>query len=134
MTAAAQLSLFYDLDTWEERYQYLMDMGADLPSQPDSFKIPERRVHGCQSRVWMQIDFVEGRCQLTVESDALLVRGLLAVIHALVADKTATEIITSDLDIPQIIGLQDKLSITRLHGINAVITAITTAAQAELHS
>jgi len=125
----AILQPFFDLETWEERYEYLMDLGEKLPQMPESFKIPARRVLGCQSRVWLEINFVNNKAKINLESDALIVRGFLLIIKTLFEEKTPEEIINFNPNIPQLIGLEKKISITRLTGIDSVIQVIQKSAK-----
>jgi len=125
--AVSNIELFSTFETWEERYEYLMELGSLLPVQPESFKKPERRVSGCQSRVWLDIQVnSEGIYTITAESDALIVRGLLYVIQALYSGKNQQQIQSTPQNIPAIIGLEGKLSITRLNGLQSVLTRIYT--------
>jgi len=124
LNSSQKIALFDELKTWEERYQHVMDLGSELPIQNETFKTAKNRVTGCQSRVWITVDFNDGLCLLTAESDALLVRGLLYIIKNMVDGKTPSELADLDFDIAKNIGLEGKLSLTRLNGISAVVNKI----------
>jgi cysteine desulfuration protein SufE len=118
-------------DDWEERYQYIIDLGRDLPPMDESLRTPERLVKGCQSNVWMEVDRDGDRIQFIVDSDAHIVRGLLAIVLAAFNNKTPQEIIDFDIDgYFNELDLESHLSPTRGNGLRAIVGRIRAIAEA----
>lgn len=119
-------------DSWEERYKYIIDLGKELPAIDDSLKVDSNIVRGCQSQVWL-VPTVEGdQYFFKVDSDAHIVRGLLAIILAAFNGKTAQAILNFDVDAYfGSIDLLRHLSPTRGNGLRAMVSRIKEAAQAE---
>jgi cysteine desulfuration protein SufE len=118
-------------DDWEERYKYIIDLGKDLPAMDDSLRTPERLVKGCQSNVWIEVDREGDRLQFVVDSDAVIVRGLLAMVMAAYHDKTPAQIIAFDVNSYfQALDLERHLSPTRGNGLRAIVSRIQAIAQA----
>lgn len=121
-------------DDWEERYKYIIDLGKDLPAMDSALHTPERLVKGCQSNVWIDVDQVDGKLQFTVDSDAVIVRGLLALVMAAYQDKTPAEILEFDIDgYFKQLDLERHLSPTRGNGLRAMVARIEAIAQAANH-
>ena len=115
------------LDDWEERYRYIIDLGKQLPAMPEDLRTEERFVRGCQSQVWLLTDYDEDqdRLYLAVESDAVIVRGLAAIILAALNRKTPSEVATYDMDgFFQQLDLLRHLSPTRGNGLLAMVGRI----------
>lgn len=118
-------------DDWEERYKYIIDLGKELPALDESLRTPERLVKGCQSNVWIEVDREDDRLQFAVDSDAVIVRGLLAIVMAAYHDKTPAQIIAFDVDgYFQALDLERHLSPTRGNGLRSIVARIQTIAQA----
>lgn len=118
-------------DDWEERYQYIIDLGRDLPPMDESLRTPERLVKGCQSNVWMEVDREGDRIQFIVDSDAHIVRGLLAIVMAAFNNKTPKEILDFDIDgYFNELDLESHLSPTRGNGLRAIVGRIKAIAEA----
>ena len=115
---------FNDFDDWMDRYQMLIDLGNDLAPLDDKYKTDDNLIDGCQSRVWVQCDLVDGRMQLRAESDALIVKGIVALLLRVLSGKTPQEIIDADLYFIDRIGLREHLSPTRANGLLAMIKQI----------
>jgi cysteine desulfuration protein SufE len=114
------------LDDWEARYQYLIDLGRDVPAMAEDLKIDDTLVRGCTSRVWMVADKgADGRYHLLADSDAHIVRGLVAVLLAAYQDKTAAEMAAVDIEGAFArMGLSDNLSPNRRNGFFAMVERI----------
>ena len=115
------------LDDWEERYRYIIDLGKQLPAMPEDLRTEDRFVRGCQSQVWLLTDYDEDqdRLYLAVESDAVIVRGLAAIILAALNRKTPSEVATYDMDgFFQQLDLLRHLSPTRGNGLLAMVGRI----------
>jgi len=128
MTIDEILEEFEGLESWEDRCDYLIDLGFELPEFPDDQKTEQNRVHGCQSNVWMVLRRQPGNPEtLTIQadSDAMIVRGLIAVLLALYSGKTAEEILETDARaVFSKIGLDRHLSPVRRNGLNGMVKRI----------
>jgi cysteine desulfuration protein SufE len=128
---AAQDELIEDFrlfDNWMDRYQYIIDLGKDLPAFPDEWRTEENRIHGCQSQVWLKTRCADGRLDFTAVSDSAIVSGLISILMRVYSGKQAGEIINATQDFIGEIGLDEHLSPTRSNGLNSMITAIKGAA------
>ncbi|WP_435236470.1 SufE family protein [Psychromonas sp. PT13] len=125
-TTAEILDDFEFFDDWQERYQYIIDLGKSLPEMPESLKVPANLIRGCQSNVWLSTNIQDGKLQLQLDSDAIIVKGLLILVLAAFNDKTASEIIAFDVDdYFSRLDLFRHLSPTRGNGVRAVVSKIT---------
>ena len=125
---AENLSFF---DEWDDRYRYIIDLGRELPPFEADKRTDDRLVRGCQSQVWMDVSDREGRLQLAVDSDAFIVKGLLAVVLAAYNDKTPEEVLAFDIDgYFDRLGLMQHLSPTRGNGLRAMVKRIRDTAEA----
>ncbi len=119
------LENFSYLNDWEDRYRYIIELGGQLPPLPDCLKIPKNKVHGCQSQVWIAYHLHEGRYQFALDSDAHIVRGLIAIVLSALNNRTAQEI--NDYDIEGLfndLGLLQHLSPLRGNGLRAMVERI----------
>jgi len=112
---------FEAFDDWLERYQLLVDYGRDLKPMPESDKTEQNLIDGCQSKVWFKTDFQNGRIRFTGDSDAILVKGIVALLISVMSDHTPDEILQADLYFIDRIGLREHLSPTRSNGIAAML-------------
>lgn len=112
---------FQDFDDWMDRYQLLIDMGSDSPELPAKYKTEQNLIDGCQSRVWLQADLVDGRVQFQAESDALIVKGIVALLIRVMNNQTPQDIVDADLYFIDRIGLREHLSPTRSNGLLAML-------------
>ena len=112
---------FSDFDDWMDRYQLLIDMGSDQPPLAERYKTPQNLIDGCQSRVWLQADLVDGLVHFQAESDALIVKGIVTLLLRVLNDHTPQEILDADLYFIDRIGLREHLSPTRSNGLLAML-------------
>ena len=112
---------FSDFDDWMDRYQMLIDMGSEQPPLEEQYKTEQNLIDGCQSRVWLQADLVDGKLQFRAESDALIVKGIVALLVRVLSDHTPQEILDADLYFIDRIGLREHLSPTRSNGLGAML-------------
>ena len=113
------------VDSWEERYKYIIDLGKDLPALPEDKRTEDRLVRGCQSQVWIDEQMEGDRVQLAVDSDAFIVKGLLCVILAALNNKTPQEILDFDIEgYFEQLELMNHLSATRGNGLRAMVARI----------
>lgn len=112
---------FSDFDDWMDKYQLLIDLGNEQEALPEEYKTEQNLIDGCQSRVWLQADLVDGRVVFQAESDALIVKGIVALLIQVVSNHTPDEILDTDLYFIEKIGLKEHLSPTRSNGLLAMI-------------
>lgn len=115
---------FNDFDDWMDKYQMLIDLGNELEPLDEKYKTDDNLIDGCQSRVWVQCDLVDNRIQLQAESDALIVKGIVALLLRVLSNHTPQEILDADLYFIDEIGLREHLSPTRSNGLLAMIKQI----------
>ncbi len=131
ITAEEVLDSIGFLDDWEERYRYIIDLGKSLPALPDELKTEDRFVRGCQSQVWLaeHFDPAENKLYLAVDSDALIVRGLAAMVLAALNRKSPQQILDYDMEAYfSKLDLLKHLSPTRGNGVQAMVERIRTEA------
>ena len=115
---------FAVFDDWMDKYSLIIEEGNKLEKLDESYKTPNNIIKGCQSRVWLQTDFENGKLYFRAESDAVIVKGLLALVLRVFSGRTPDEIISADLHFLKQIGLTEHLSPTRSNGLLAVIKQI----------
>ena len=115
---------FNDFTDWMDKYQMLIDLGSELDALDEQHKNDSNLIDGCQSRVWIQCDGKEGRHFLTADSDALLVKGIIALLIQVLSGHKAKEILDADLYFIDRIGLREHLSPTRSNGLLAMVKRI----------
>jgi len=112
---------FSGLDDWMDKYQLLIDLGNEQEPLGEKYKIESNLIDGCQSRVWLQADYVDGKLNFTAESDALIVKGIVALLIRALSGHTPQEILDADLYFIEEIGLKEHLSPTRSNGLLAMV-------------
>jgi len=123
---------FQFFDDWMDRYQYIIDLGGELPEFPESGMVDANKVEGCQSQVWL-VSTVEGdRLHFRATSDAAIVRGLIALLLRLYSGRTPREIVDTPPDFIQAIGLDQHLSPNRGNGLRAMIERMKAEAREHL--
>ena len=112
---------FSDFDDWMDRYQLLIDMGSEQEPLDEQYKTEQNLIDGCQSRVGLQADFIDGMVHFRAESDALIVKGIVALLVRVLSGHTPQEILDADLYFIDRIGLREHLSPTRSNGLGAML-------------
>lgn len=112
---------FSDFEDWLDRYQLLIDLGSEQEQLPEEYKTDSNLIEGCQSRVWLQADFVDGKVVYRAESDALIVKGIISLLIKVYSGHTPDEILDSEPYFVEAIGLKEHLSPTRSNGLVAMI-------------
>ena len=113
---------FQDFPDWMDRYQYIIELGESLPPFPENLKTPENLIEGCQSRVWIYAYLNdEKKIIFEADSDALIVKGIVALLLRVLTDHTPTEILDADLYFIDKIGLSQHLSPTRSNGLVSMV-------------
>lgn len=120
----AVIEEFSDFDDWMDKYQMLIDLGNDLEPLDEKYKTEQNLIDGCQSRVWLQCDDVDGNLVFTADSDALIVKGIIALLVRVLSGQTPKDILDADLYFIDRIGLREHLSPTRSNGLLAMIKQI----------
>lgn len=115
---------FNDFTDWMDKYQLLIDLGGELNALGEQYKNDDNLIDGCQSRVWIQCDVKDGQLFFTADSDALIVKGIIALLIKVLSGHTAKEILDADLYFIERIGLKDHLSPTRSNGLLAMVKRI----------
>lgn len=112
---------FNDFDDWLDRYQLLIDLGSEQEPLPAEYKTYNNLIEGCQSRVWLQADYVDGKVLFRAESDALIVKGIVSLLIKVYSGHTPDEILDNEPYFVEAIGLKEHLSPTRSNGLLAMI-------------
>ena len=112
---------FSGFDDWMDKYQLLIDLGNEQEPLDEKYKVESNLIDGCQSRVWLQADYVDGKINFTAESDALIVKGIVALLIRVLSGHTPQEILDADLYFIEQIGLKEHLSPTRNNGLLAMV-------------
>ncbi len=123
-----EFSLF---DNWMDRYQYIIDMGKQLPAFPEALKVDETKIHGCQSNVWIHHERQGDALHFDATSDAAIVSGLIAVLMRIYNDRTPEEIAETTPRFLEDLGLDKHLSPTRSNGLHAMLQRIYAVAEQE---
>ena len=115
---------FSDFTDWMDKYQMLIDLGNDLEELDPKYKTEQNLIEGCQSRVWLQCDMEDGKLVFTADSDALITKGIIALLIRVISGHTPQEIIDADLYFIERIGLRQHLSPTRSNGLLSMVKQI----------
>jgi len=112
---------FAVFDDWMDKYEYIIELGKDLPLISDDKKTDDRLIEGCQSRVWLETDVVDGKMQFTADSDAIITKGIIGLLIQVMNNEEPKTIATADLHFIREIGLQEHLSPTRANGLLSMV-------------
>ena len=112
---------FAGFDDWMDKYQLLIDLGNEQEPLEDKYKTEQNLIDGCQSRVWLQADIIDGRVRFMAESDALIVKGIVALLIRVLSGHTPQDILDAELYFIDEIGLKEHLSPTRSNGLLAMV-------------
>ena len=113
-----EFSMFED---WEERYQYMIDLGKTLPLIEEQYKTEDNIIKGCQSKVWVHAEMNDDKVQFTADSDAIITKGIIAILIRVFSDQKPKDIIEANTDFIDEIGLKEHLSPTRANGLVSMI-------------
>ena len=120
---------FEMFEGWMDRYEYIIDLGKNLAAYPEDRKTEDRLIKGCQSRVWLDWELRDGRLWFAADSDALITKGIIALLLDVYSGRTAEEIAADDFGFLEEIGLRENLSPTRANGLVSMIGALRRAAE-----
>jgi len=108
---------FAIFDDWMDKYNYLIDLGKSLPQIDEKYKTNDYLINGCQSRVWLHAGFENGRVVFTADSDAIITKGIIALLVRVLSERTPEEIVETELYFIDKIGLKENLTPTRSNGL-----------------
>ena len=112
---------FNQFDDWMDKYALLIDLGNSLEPLDEKYKIPQNIIEGCQSRVWVNAELIDGKVIYEGESDAILVKGIVALLFQVLSGQTPDDIVNTELYFIEKIGLKEHLSPTRSNGLLAMV-------------
>ena len=115
---------FSMFDDWMQRYEYIIELGKSLPLIDEQYKTEENIIKGCQSKVWVHGEVHDGNIVFTADSDAILTKGIIAILIRTFSNQQPTDILASDTDFIDEIGLKEHLSPTRANGLVSMIKQI----------
>lgn len=115
---------FSMFDDWDERFQYVIDLGKGLPLIEEQYKTEENTIKGCQSKVWLHGEKVDDKIVFTADSDAIITKGIIAVLIRAFSNQKPSDILEADTKFIDEIGLKDQLSPTRANGLVSMIKQI----------
>ena len=121
---AELVSEFEIFDDWMDRYEYVIDLGRQLAEFPEEWKTEEKKIKGCQSQVWLNMQMQDDKLHIDGTSDAAIVSGLVAIVLRVYSDQTPDDILAAKPDFIKDIGFTDHLSPTRSNGLHAMLRAI----------
>ena len=108
-------------DDWIQKYEYLIDLGKDLAPIKEQYKTEDNLIKGCQSRVWLHAEHTQGKIIFTADSDAIMTKGIVAILINVLSNQAPKDIATAKLDFINEIGLKEQLSATRANGLVSMI-------------
>ncbi|MES2239555.1 MAG: SufE family protein [Bacteroidota bacterium] len=115
---------FSMFDDWMQRYEYIIELGKNLPLIKEEYKVDENLIKGCQSKVWLQGEQTEDKIVFTADSDAILTKGIIAILIRVFSNQNPKDIIDANMDFIDEIGLKEHLSPTRANGLVSMIKNI----------
>ncbi len=124
---------FSSFDDWMDKYAYLIELGNNLNPLDEKYKIQNNLIEGCQSRVWLQADYYDGKIVFTAESDAVIVKGIVSLLIKVLNNQTPEDILNADLYFIDKIGLKEHLSPTRSNGLVSMVKQMKLYAMAFNH-
>ncbi len=115
---------FSMFDDWDERFQYVIDLGKTLPLIKEEYKTEDNTIKGCQSKVWVHADYQEGKIVFTADSDAIITKGIIAILVRVFSNQEPKAILNANTEFIDQIGLKEHLSPTRANGLVSMIKQI----------
>ena len=112
---------FSMFDDWMQKYEYMIDLGKSLPLISENNKLDDRLIAGCQSKVWLDAQLVDGKINYTADSDAIITKGIIAILLRVFSNQTPNDILNSNTNFIDAIGLKEHLSPTRANGLVSMI-------------
>jgi len=118
------ISEFEMFDDWMDKYNYIIELGKELPMIDEQYKTSQYLIEGCQSQVWLHADYKDGKIFFTADSDAIITKGIVNLLIHVLSGRTPKEIIDNDLSYLDAIGLKEHLSPTRSNGLASMIKQV----------
>ena len=115
------ISEFEMFDDWDGKYEYLIELGKELPAIRPEFKTEDYKIKGCQSQVWLHAEYRDGKIYFTADSDALITKGIIALLVRVLSEESPSDITNAKLEFLNRIGLSQHLSPTRSNGLLSMI-------------
>jgi len=112
---------FSFMENWEDKYEYIIQLGKELPLIPEEFKTSDNLIKGCQSRVWLHTELKDGKLEFTADSDAVITKGLVSLMISVLSGHTPKEIADAEIFFIDAIGLSSHLSPTRSNGLLSML-------------
>jgi cysteine desulfuration protein SufE len=128
------ISEFDVFDDWMDKYEYIIDLGKELPIIDPLKKTDDRLIEGCQSKVWLDAEVIDGTMHFTADSDAIITKGIIGLLIRVLNKQTPAAIATADLFFIQKIGLQEHLSPTRSNGLVGMVKKLKMSALQALNA
>lgn len=128
----ALIEEFEMFDEWMDKYSYIIELGKEMPIINEKFKDPQHLISGCQSRVWLYAELVDGKMKFSADSDAVITKGIVSLLLRIVSDEEPKTIVNTDFEFLEQIGLKDHLSPTRANGLVSMVKQIKLYARAFL--
>lgn len=119
---------FAVFDDWMDKYEYIIDLGKDLPKIDPAKKTDDRLIEGCQSRVWLDAQIVDGKMEFSADSDAIITKGIIGLLIRVMNNEAPEDVAKADLHFIKDIGLQEHLSPTRANGLVSMVQKMKMAA------
>jgi cysteine desulfuration protein SufE len=119
-------------DDWMDKYEYIIELGKDLPEIATEKKTEDRLIEGCQSRVWLASDIVDGKMNFSADSDAIITKGIIGLLISVLNDETPETVATAELKFINEIGLHEHLSPTRSNGLASMVQKMKLSALAAI--
>lgn len=126
-----EFSIYED---WLEKYEYIIELGKELPMIDEKFKTKDRLISGCQSQVWLHAECKDGKMIYTADSDAIITKGIIAILIRVVSNESPSDVVKFDFNFIKEIGLQEHLSPTRSNGLLSMVKDMKLTALKELKS
>ena len=123
-TEAEIIEAFSWFETWEEKYEYIIELGKKLPELEDQYKVEENIIKGCQSTVWLVAHYENGKVVYKADSDAIIVKGLISMLISVLSGHSPDEILDAKMDFIRKIGMMNHLAQTRSNGLVAMVKQI----------
>ena len=115
-------------DEWLDKYEYIIELGKNLNDYPEESRTEDNLIKGCQSRVWLDYKFEDGKIYFSADSDAIITKGIISLLISIYSGRTPEEIMSDDFTFIEKIGLRDNLSPTRANGLVSMISKIKSVA------
>ena len=121
---------FKNFIEWEGRYKYLIELGKNMPDLKEEWRVEENKIKGCQSQVWLHAELIDGKIYFSADSDAAIVKGIVAILVYIYSGSTPDEILTTKPNFLEDIGLREHLSMSRANGLSSMLKQISFYAMA----